>query len=318
MAQVNYYSLYPKPMDINTLHQASIGMLQRNKLYAFKASRKVYPFLEYSQTFLFDGTILRHFHARDKQGFCIQQDVDGIPSNTNQDKIFKRLFNTQGQTTHILTKVSKVSLILLYRQLEQDFSNAPDIAVPRYYAWLNSYGQIQEGFINEYKPPDFVDFFNESKLRFSDILNIFMKIANAIKHMHDKHWVHLDIKPQNILVNRHADHFDILLIDFDYAIKLQTLTQINPRGSRKYMAPEMWKTETRTQETCKKADIYSFGASMLEVLKCVTGNHIKCPIKREFHKLASTMIESRQELRPTINQVIVKLGEIIDLAKSSN
>lgn len=100
--------------------------------------------------------------------------------------------------------------------------------------------------------------------------------AMALGHMHDKGWVHKDIKPENILISKSSE---VKIIDFGLAVpvakgigklfgKAKTV-----QGTRSYIAPE----------TIKKlplgpgADIYSLGITIYEILTGKTPFHGENP-----------------------------------------
>ena len=91
-------------------------------------------------------------------------------------------------------------------------------------------------------------------------------MARALKHVHDKGFVHLDIKPSNFFV---AKDRKVKLGDFGLAIDLTTLdTMIDDDqcGDSTYMAPELLQhSQSLKQKISKKADIFSLGAALLEI-----------------------------------------------------
>lgn len=95
---------------------------------------------------------------------------------------------------------------------------------------------------------------------------IFEQMALALGHMHEKGWVHCDVKPDNFLLN---DDGVIKLIDFTISRKAATGLMGRLfgkskviRGTRSYMAPE----QIRGQPVDGRADIYALGCVYYEIL----------------------------------------------------
>ncbi|MEX0611397.1 MAG: serine/threonine-protein kinase [Pirellulales bacterium] len=87
--------------------------------------------------------------------------------------------------------------------------------------------------------------------------------AAGIAHLHDKGWVHRDIKPDNFLVR---DDNVVKLIDFNLTRKpAGALSKLfggrtTVQGTHSYMAPE----QIRGQQVDARADVYSFGCTLHE------------------------------------------------------
>lgn len=91
--------------------------------------------------------------------------------------------------------------------------------------------------------------------------NILIDSARALEYVHDCGYMHLDFKPENILVSRNAN---IRLLDFD-------LSQPRPDAPRKasknpgtplYMAPE----QLQRQPFDHRVDIFAFGVMAYELV----------------------------------------------------
>lgn len=91
--------------------------------------------------------------------------------------------------------------------------------------------------------------------------NILIDSAVALEHMHEQGFIHLDFKPENILVTQDGD---IRLVDFDLAQPLPKKPTRMPSnaGTPAYMAPEQIRHEPLDQ----RADLFSFGVMAYEVL----------------------------------------------------
>ncbi|XP_077236570.1 G-type lectin S-receptor-like serine/threonine-protein kinase LECRK4, partial [Tasmannia lanceolata] len=98
-------------------------------------------------------------------------------------------------------------------------------------------------------------------------VRIAIDVARGILYLHEDcepHIIHCDIKPQNILMD---DSWTAKISDFGLAKLLmpnQTRTFTQIRGTRGYVAPE-WH---RNKPISVKADVYSFGIVLLEIVFC--------------------------------------------------
>ncbi|XP_035677966.1 serine/threonine-protein kinase/endoribonuclease IRE1-like isoform X1 [Branchiostoma floridae] len=93
------------------------------------------------------------------------------------------------------------------------------------------------------------------------------QLLEAIRHIHKRSWVHLDIKPSNILVEETPSGRGLTLIDFDVALKLDQAL----RAGIQYGTPFFQPPEVRTGDQARlsaKADIYSAGVTFALVASC--------------------------------------------------
>lgn len=90
--------------------------------------------------------------------------------------------------------------------------------------------------------------------------SIIEQSAEALAYMHDKGWLHKDVKPDNILVNGAGE---VRLIDFALAERLHKWFGRSPvQGTRSYMSPE----QIRNERLDQRSDSYSFGCTIFEML----------------------------------------------------
>ena len=94
-----------------------------------------------------------------------------------------------------------------------------------------------------------------------NVAQILIDAATGLAHMHECGFMHLDFKPENILVTRNAA---VRLIDFDTAqpIPEKPVKLAQNPGTPAYMAPEQLKREPLDA----RADIFAFGVAAYELL----------------------------------------------------
>ena len=91
--------------------------------------------------------------------------------------------------------------------------------------------------------------------------NILIDMAIALEHVHESGFMHLDFKPENVLLTRNAR---VRLVDFDLAQpkpdKPRKMSD-NP-GTPAYMAPE----QIRRRPIDHRVDIFAYGVAAYELL----------------------------------------------------
>ena len=94
-----------------------------------------------------------------------------------------------------------------------------------------------------------------------NVAKILLDMADGLNHIHENGYMHLDFKPENVLVTRNAA---VRLIDFDTAQPMPEkpvkLSQ-NP-GTPGYMAPE----QLRRDPLDGRADLFAYGVVAYELL----------------------------------------------------
>jgi len=90
--------------------------------------------------------------------------------------------------------------------------------------------------------------------------------ARALDHAHRHRVIHRDIKPGNLMVEQTDDGWRVVVLDFGLARPLEGGVKLSMSGSiggtAAYMSPE----QARGARLDKRADVYSLGATLYEVL----------------------------------------------------
>lgn len=157
-----------------------------------------------------------------------------------EDEEFIRRFHREAQSA---TSLAHPNIVSIYDVGEEDSI---------YYIVMEYVdGQTLKQYIQQNSP-----------IRIDCALEIMKQLTSAISHAHQNHIIHRDIKPHNILIDRHGN---VKITDFGIAMALSatSITQTNSvLGSVHYLSPE----QARGGMANRKSDIYSLGIVMFELL----------------------------------------------------
>jgi len=136
---------------------------------------------------------------------------------------------------------------------------------------------------------------------------LFEGICQAMSHVHSKGWIHRDVKPDNVLMNKVGE---IRLVDFSLSSKEVTgfskmigggrLKTI--QGTRTYIAPETIRKQAPTFQT----DLYSLGILFYEVLTGKTPFQAPTP-EELLRKHLSTPPPNASEFNPNVTPEMDRL-----------
>jgi serine/threonine protein kinase len=129
-------------------------------------------------------------------------------------------------------------------------------------------------------------------------------LATALRHLHDNHVRHKDIKPQNILVRG----IDVLFTDFGISFDYQDASSDTTSGSTamtpKYCAPEVAACEKRNASS----DIWSLGCVFLEMAVVLKGQTLE--YQTEFFLTHGSGEKFVRDNRQATQEMIAELRRI--------
>ena len=138
---------------------------------------------------------------------------------------------------------------------------------------------------------------------FEDAVHVFEQVARAMQHMHERGWVHADMKPNNIVVD---DANNAKLIDLGQSCKIGTVKE-RIQGTPDYIAPE----QVHRREITPATDVYNLGATMYWVL---TRQHIPTALAKSDSLVGSlddNLMERPQPASALNRRIHPKLDELI-------
>ena len=133
-------------------------------------------------------------------------------------------------------------------------------------------------------------------------LEILKDIASALEYVHGHHFLHCDIKPDNILFRKNGK---AVLTDFGIARELPDEKTSSVAGTPYYMSPE----QAQGHKLDKTSDIYSLGILLYEMLTFQLPFLGKDPIAVAIKHVSSPIPKLPEELSafsPLINKMLAK------------
>lgn len=138
-------------------------------------------------------------------------------------------------------------------------------------------------------------------LSLGDVLLIFRMVATGLNAMHQHGFVHCDMKPNNIMINKSGT---IKIIDLGQSCKIGT-TKSRIQGTPDYIAPE----QVKRKPLGPKTDIFNLGATMYWAL---TGKNVPTLIPKNKNNLG--LMEPPRECIPPHKlkpKLPVELSELV-------
>jgi len=168
-----------------------------------------------------------------------------------------------------------------------------------------------------------------NKNMYKQKLRLVLQMIKGLKAVHQAKIVHMDIKPENIFLNRDTkDKITVQIGDFGISRRAEDRSEIEFDGDRLYMAPEV------LENTCSFAsDIYSIGLVFIELLlgisaplKSILWSGVdpekkaeivqSSGISEEFYDTVKKMISYNPQKRPTATEVLRHVKEALSTPTS--
>ncbi len=202
----------------------------------------------------------------------------------------------------------------LLQQFQREAKSAARLVHPYI---INIYDVVSDGS-SQYIVMEYVDgvtlkeYMQEHKLGLNTVLEIGVRLADALEHAHSHNVIHCDIKPQNILLEKNLNP---KIADFGIAKMVTNQTMVYSKavmGSVHYISPE----QASGGKITACSDVYSLGIVLFEMLTGkvpYTGNtavavammHVEKPVP----KLADYMENVPEGLQQIIDKALAKRCE---------
>ncbi len=173
--------------------------------------------------------------------------------------------------------------------------------------------KVHETVVNKKNAYLVLDYFRAPNLKsqiHNDLYSVQLRMKKlveslcmALAHIHDRKWVHRDVKPDNILMNRGSE---VRLIDFSLAHKIKRGKMKEIQGTKSYIAPETLMRRGPTRQT----DMYSLGVTLFLALTGefpITGLTPQDLLKNHLKVIPATPSTLNQNITPELDEFVLKL-----------
>lgn len=144
------------------------------------------------------------------------------------------------------------------------------------------------------------------RLGMRETVQEFLQACDAIGHAHREGYIHRDIKPQNVLVDRHGR---VKVIDFGVARAIASDPAVNTIrtetgqlvGTMQYMSPEQFMADPRLVDA--RTDVYALGAVLYELLTGVQPHDLRgLPVHEASRTVCETDPADVRQCNPRVDE----------------
>jgi serine/threonine-protein kinase len=140
-------------------------------------------------------------------------------------------------------------------------------------------------------------------------LQLLTGMAAGLAHIHERGFLHLDFKPENVVLSRNCEP---KILDLDLSVRRPKRPQRIPRlsGTPTYLAPE----QIMRQPVDERADIFAFGITAYELLtgrKPVSGDTRRQLLEKytDFGAHLKPLRDYLPGIHPLLEQIVLKCLE---------
>ena len=238
------------------------------------------------------------------QEFDLQKPAIG---NGSYGKVYKAMWTRQDTKTEVAVKIFPMKVVESANAFEAEARMSVLLQDnPHCVSIKKAYVSGGKGFlVMDLYSGDLMDIQESIKFNERDCGIIFQQVCKAIQILHRKRVVHMDIKPDNILIDSNNTPF---LADFGSAAKIPQGAKFrHATGTEEFAAPEVLAGEPYNPFP---ADIWSLGVLLYSMLtgkypKIKNGKYsVNTKLSDPCNDLLGSILQIRAANRPNINELL--------------
>ena len=181
--------------------------------------------------------------------------------------------------------------------------------------------KIDDNIYTEIYNGDLEKFSKNNIITFSLLKTMIYQLVTGLACLHKLNYLHLDLRPKNILFKEENNYFNFVISDFGFSIKCEDVSKgitLNcKRGTTFYMPYDLLESiETKDQYLYNdKSDIWSLGVTFLKIINPNFGNSIKYSSYKEIYNWYNENLRNVEDISLQVNNISFN---IIELEKKNN
>ena len=177
--------------------------------------------------------------------------------------------------------------------------------------------KIDDNIYTDVYNGDLKIFSKKNVIKFDLLKEIIYQVFSGLQCLHKLKFLHLDLRPQNILYKEDKDSYKFVIGDFGFSIKCEDIKQgikLNcKRGTKFFMPYEILESSYNGGDEyyySEKSDIWSLGITFLRVININFGKNINYSSHGEIYEWYNKNLRNIEDISLQVNNLEFNIFEL--------